>query len=64
MRWKVESTPVPFPSDTRIREHFLFRPKVIKKECRWLEKAKYKQCFESYCMDWVDIEWIDEEKRK
>lgn len=38
MRWKVESTPVPFPLDTRIREHFLFRPRVINKECRWLEK--------------------------
>lgn len=67
MRWKKEQYDF---LDTRIKEHFLFLPKRIGNEYRWLEKGKYKQCYEEWwdgicCYTrWIDKEWIDEEKRK
>ncbi len=68
MRWKEKPTPIPFET-IRIKEHFLFFPKKINNEWRWLERVKYKQCYEEWwdgiCyIRWVDKEWIDEEKRK
>lgn len=36
MRWKIKSEPQFL--DTRIKEHFLFFPKKIENEWRWLEK--------------------------
>ena len=44
MRWKEK--PEPQWHDDRIKEHFLFLPKKIRNEWRWLEKAKYKQNYE------------------
>ena len=67
MRWKTKSEPQWL--DTQIKEHFLFFPKKINNEWRWLEKAKYKQCYEEgwddgiYYADWIDKEWIDEAKK-
>lgn len=49
MRWKTKSEPQFL--DTRIKEHFLFFPKKIDNEWRWLEKAKYKQCYEKWWDD-------------
>ena len=40
MRWKTKSEPQ--WHDSRIKEHFLFFPKKIENEWRWLERAKYK----------------------
>lgn len=66
MKWKTKSEPQFL--DTRIKEHFLFFPKKIDNEWRWLEKAKYKQCYEKWwddgcCEGWIDKEWIDEVKK-
>lgn len=65
MRWKTK--PEPQILDTRIKEHFLFFPKEINNEWRWLEKAKYKQCYgwwNGLCYKgWIDKEWIDEVKK-
>lgn len=67
MRWKKEQYDF---TDTRIKEHFLFLPKRIGNECRWLERAKYKQIYEynragdgSLFLMWADKEWIDEVKK-
>lgn len=68
MRWKTK--PKPQWLDTRIKERFLFFPKKIDNEWRWLEKAKYKQQYEIWrdnglhLVDWVDKEWIDEVKNE
>lgn len=68
MKWKTKPEPQPF--DIRIKEHFLFLPKKINNEWRWLEKAKYKQsCEFSYrneikYIGWEDKEWIDEREEK
>lgn len=66
MRWKEKSEPQWL--DTRIKEHFLFFPKKINMEWRWLEKAKYKQYYGEWwdgghCEGWIDKEWIDEVKK-
>lgn len=67
MRWKKEQYDF---LDTRIKEHFLFLPKRIGNEYRWLERAKYEERYE-YVSDssgfsplkWVGKEWIDEVKK-
>lgn len=68
MRWKTGQYDF---LDTRIKEHFLFLPKRIGNECRWLERAKYKQRYEYISdgsglslLEWVDTEWIDEVKNE
>ena len=59
MRWNEK--PKPQWLDIRIKEHFLFFPKKINKEWRWLEKAKYKQCYEEWWNDGRCEGWIDKE---
>ena len=68
MRWKTKSEPQFL--DSRIKEHFLFFPKKIENEWRWLERAKYKQIYEYISghgdfppLGWIDKEWIDEVKK-
>ena len=69
MRWKEK--PEPQWHDSRIKEHFLFFPKKIENEWRWLERAKYKQSYEYIPghgdfppLGWIDKEWIDEVKNE
>ena len=51
--------------DTRIIIKFLFLPKTINGETRWLEKAKIYQSFDFYydfifpLSEWTDIKWVD-----
>ena len=53
--------------DERVKETFLFFPKCIDNQIRWLEKAKIKQSihymFDPTCgaswWEWRDLEWID-----
>jgi hypothetical protein len=51
--------------DVRIVEKFLFLPKTINGETRWLEKAKFRQRFEFYYdalyvwEEWNDMNWVD-----
>ena len=44
---------------TRIRSGFLFLPKRIYGELRWLEFAKWEERLDSD-FDWLRIRWISE----
>ncbi|BAO04988.1 uncharacterized protein CBO05P1_269 [Clostridium botulinum B str. Osaka05] len=51
MRWKK-----PQVNDIRIIKRFLFLPKEIHNEYRWLEIAYIKQeCVQGF---WIDTEWL------
>jgi len=45
--------------DTRVISRFLFFPRSINGECRWMERASIKQKLERNWVDsvWVDISW-------
>lgn len=60
MRWKERNTKPDFSNRTRTITKFLFFPKKINGEWRWLEIATYKQKY-MYSSDagWIDWEWID-----
>jgi hypothetical protein len=51
--------------DTRIISKFLFLPKELNGEIRWLERVKIKQKFQFYmniiivCEEWEDYDWVD-----
>lgn len=46
--------------DRRIIVRFLFFPRTIGHETRWLEFAKIKQFYhQEYFYPWVDEEWVD-----
>lgn len=57
MRWKQAQE-----RDARIRSGFLFFPKCIDGEWRWLERARWKQIFVASYTDcgWVNLSWIDD----
>ena len=67
MRWK--SKPISKVGDKKIVTKFLWFPKKINRETRWLEKAtweeEYQQICESeeecytYSYKWIKIRWID-----
>ena len=59
MRWKEEAK---FKnSDVRVISKFLWLPKYIQGETRWLEKCKIKQIyFKFYCSAggyWSNLKW-------
>ncbi len=54
MRRKLK--PLPDKLTTRIRSRFLWFPKVIERELRWLEKATWEEVY--YC-GWTPDKWID-----
>jgi len=68
MRW-MSSTPK-HVGDTRIATEFLWFPKKLNHEWRWLETVKIRQvAYQSYTSSgyklfWEDIKWIDDEKEK
>lgn len=53
------------PRDTRIINKFLFLPRTINGETRWLERVKIYQQFDFYydfiipLSEWTDIKWMD-----
>lgn len=61
MRWGAR--PAQHIGDTKIITKFLFLPKKLNYEWRWLEKAKIRQMFlfNSDLRDfkWKDMEWVD-----
>lgn len=62
MRWKQKEKPT--LHETRIIKKFLFFPKCINKEWRWLEKCMYMQKYikltsNPFICDWVDTLWIN-----
>jgi hypothetical protein len=59
MKWKVK---YPTIGDTRIIKRFLFLPRCIEGEVRWLEFVKIKQMYKINYMDadsWYDIAFVD-----
>lgn len=52
MKWKY-----PQPTQERIIKRFLFRPKIIKEEGRWLEFAIIKQRYS--VGEWRDIAFVN-----
>jgi hypothetical protein len=67
MRWRSKWDDIWY-GDTRVVSKFLFFPKRIDREWRWLEKASYRQiCVKvmnhgsydyRYHKEWADKEWI------
>lgn len=63
MRFKLPSFEYPSRGDTKIKEKFLFFPKCIDGEVRWLEHAKYmvRYITSEYIWDhWSAVKWMDE----
>lgn len=65
MRWKCEENPKPKAGDIEVVESFLWLPKTIDGETRWLEKARYairyEEAYDGYCHFLVvrDAWWIN-----
>ncbi len=60
MRWRV-----PDIGDKRVRSRFLFLPKRIKSERRWLEVAKWEEQFVLDIYEgfyWRPIRWVEREE--
>lgn len=62
MRWIRKPNVV---GDTRIIRRFLFLPREIRYETRWLEYAEIEQVYESVRAGyngWADNHWVSREK--
>jgi hypothetical protein len=68
MKWNARKKPYPNYGDRRIVDRFLFFPKEMEGEWRWLEKASWAQKYhifdyEEYSIGkWVDLNdegWMD-----
>lgn len=69
MRWKAQQAePEHKVGDTRIKTGFLFFPKCLNDEWRWLEKSSWEQkmclltaglCWESTDWGWESTDWAD-----
>lgn len=62
MRWKVKEY---VKGDKRIITKFLFFPKLINEEARWLEFATFEQILTTESWEltvWEDLRWINNEK--
>lgn len=57
MRW--HKTPKPLPGTGRVILQFLWFPKTLKNETRWLEKAPVLQIYD--CEKWNDFRFIPDE---
>lgn len=63
MRWPSPRPRKPAHWDNRIREGFLWIPKRLDGEWRWLERAAWRQFFDDPEGDsgmWRSIAWYDE----
>jgi len=68
MRWKPSKKSYPNYGDRRIVDRFLFLPKEMEGEWRWLEKASWGQQYQIFHYEdyrvgkWVDLNnegWMD-----
>lgn len=64
MRWHHKQPPK--KGDTRIRTAFLWQPKQIGHESRWLERARWREevrevyiGFGLTAPEWVETGWVD-----
>ena len=57
---------LPKTGDTRVRKGFLFFPRIIEHEMRWLEYAEWVEEWSGYLQFglgcWVAIAWAEEAK--
>lgn len=65
MRFKHKPTYYPYPDEKRIVFKFLWFPRRIGNETRWLEKARIIQIFKDYRdpllgHGWKDLEFTEE----
>jgi len=51
MRWQIKKT-------TRVKIGFLWFPKTINGETRWLEDATWEQQFHVPFNIWINVRWI------
>lgn len=68
MKWIIKNKQIPSLNDVRRKSMFLFLPKRIGNEIRWLEVASIGQRYESvlyfmngmgkYKLKWVDKKWL------
>ncbi len=60
MKWKSKTN---LDGDNRIIRRFLFIPKTLQEQTRWLELARIKQVFVNGILNdyWRDIEWVDQD---
>lgn len=58
MKWRTKKSKF---GNERIREKFLWLPKSIDNEVRWLEKAKFKEVYKRQDIGygWVGIAWLE-----
>lgn len=64
MRINIKTKPWPREGARRTKEGFLFFPKWIGDEMRWLENAKWEEQAEYHAFsiqfsDWESIRWLD-----
>ena len=70
MRWLCDSSPQLISNDTRIKKRFLFFPKCIKNNARWLEICEFEETYTEIVTyshhvnmnlstyQWVATKWI------
>lgn len=56
---KLKLKPLPKDGDTREKTKFLWLPKEINQEIRWLEYARWQ---ERYYYSWEPIKWINQKR--
>jgi len=65
MRWKDKEWKI---GGTRVIKRFLFFPRCVDGEWRWLETVKIQQqlCADRYHhgLFWEDISWVDEQAQE
>lgn len=71
MRYKFKTKPPIVAGSRRVKTRFLFLPKTINRETRWLERATWREEVMkvmdhtntswrvSYTLAWRAVEWID-----
>lgn len=62
MRWKVQIYKEPCIGDTKIINKFLFFPKCINGQCRWLENVRFMKKYindSNNYMNWVGSKWLN-----
>lgn len=52
MRWTIET------GNTRIVTRFLWLPREINGEVRWMERATWRMEYKNYVGGWEDVEWL------
>ena len=65
---RINFGPPPKCGDERIREGFLFIPKIIENELRWLCRARWIQQyyyydFSSIFPNWWNVRWLDDDEQ-